>query len=150
GSSRIPLVTQLLSADLNRPVAIDTDPTTAIALGAAQLARPTPAVAPAGISGKPPAVDPPPPTEQPEPPSLTAIPLHVTPAELPWRRARSRRVRQMALAGVLALMTAVGVALVPFLTARSDASPPASSGTSPSNAPAAPETGTPSDDAASP
>jgi molecular chaperone DnaK len=154
GSSRIPLVTQLLSADLNRPVTIDTDPTTAIALGAAQLAPPIPASAPEPL----PASDPEPPaptqpsvrTEQPGPPSLTAIPLTVGSAELPGRRDTSRRVKQLAIAGALALITAAGVASVPFLAAHSDASPPATPQTSPASTPAAPDPGTPSPDAAGP
>ncbi|MGH3549024.1 MAG: Hsp70 family protein, partial [Pseudonocardiaceae bacterium] len=41
GSSRVPLVAQLVSAELGRPVAIDADPKAAIALGAALCALPT-------------------------------------------------------------------------------------------------------------
>ncbi|HET9255414.1 MAG TPA: Hsp70 family protein, partial [Pseudonocardiaceae bacterium] len=148
GSSRIPLVTQLLSAGLSRPVAVDADPTTAIALGAAQLALPIPATAAA--PQELPAADPPSPAGQPQPPSLTAVPFDVEPAGLQRRRARSRRVKQLILAGVMAVMTAVGVTLVPFLTAHSDASPPASPGTPPSSPPPAPGTGTPGENAASP
>ncbi|GGM33891.1 hypothetical protein GCM10012275_01620 [Longimycelium tulufanense] len=47
GSSRIPLVAQLVSAALGRPIAVDADPNTAVALGAALAAggdRPAPAV----------------------------------------------------------------------------------------------------------
>ncbi|MGH3779527.1 MAG: Hsp70 family protein, partial [Pseudonocardiaceae bacterium] len=40
GSSRVPLVAQLVSAELGRPVAIDADPNAAIALGAALCALP--------------------------------------------------------------------------------------------------------------
>ncbi|PZS16467.1 MAG: Hsp70 family protein, partial [Pseudonocardiales bacterium] len=40
GSSRVPLVAQLVSAELGRPVAIDADPKAAIALGAALCALP--------------------------------------------------------------------------------------------------------------
>jgi hypothetical protein len=43
GSSRIPLVAQLVSAELGRPVAVDADPKTAIATGAALAISPRPA-----------------------------------------------------------------------------------------------------------
>ena len=42
GSSRIPLIAQLVSAGLDRPVAVDADPKNAIALGAALAATPGP------------------------------------------------------------------------------------------------------------
>jgi actin-like ATPase involved in cell morphogenesis len=42
GSSRIPLVAQLVSAGLDRPVAVDADPKNAIALGAALAVSPGP------------------------------------------------------------------------------------------------------------
>jgi molecular chaperone DnaK len=153
GSSRVPLVAQLVSAELGRPVAIDADPKAAIALGAAFFALPT------GTTAADLAVDPPaqgdavlePPTvvaestvagiaqvEIPQRPSLTAIPLDVEPAQLHWRRANSRRVKQVALAGVLALITAAGVASVPFLTSRSGPNPQADAGTPASSAPLAP------------
>jgi actin-like ATPase involved in cell morphogenesis len=45
GSSRIPLVAQLVSAELGRPVAVDADPKTAIATGAALAISPSPAAA---------------------------------------------------------------------------------------------------------
>ena len=38
GSSRIPLVAQMVSAELGRPVAVDADPKHAVALGAALAA----------------------------------------------------------------------------------------------------------------
>ena len=43
GSSRIPLVAQVVSAGLGRPVAVDADPKNAIALGAALAISPAPA-----------------------------------------------------------------------------------------------------------
>ncbi len=43
GSSRIPLVSQLVSAELGRPIATDISPTTAVAIGAAQILEPQPA-----------------------------------------------------------------------------------------------------------
>ncbi|WP_018332925.1 Hsp70 family protein [Actinomycetospora chiangmaiensis] len=42
GSSRIPLVAQMVSEDLGRPVAVDTDPKTAIAVGAVLTIAPRP------------------------------------------------------------------------------------------------------------
>ncbi|MGH3635530.1 MAG: Hsp70 family protein, partial [Mycobacterium sp.] len=48
GSSRIPLVAQMLSAELGRPTVVDTHPEHAIALGAATFAAQAP-VPPAGI-----------------------------------------------------------------------------------------------------
>ncbi|HZE03277.1 MAG TPA: Hsp70 family protein [Pseudonocardiaceae bacterium] len=168
GSSRIPLVTQLISAELGRPVAIDADPKAAIALGAALSALPTPTTAPdapseGDIGYRPvdggavteaaalaagselPATTP---AEVPQRPSLTALPLDVEPAELQWRNARSRRVKQVVLAGALAVFTVAGVASVPFLTSRSGPIPPANAGTSTSSTPAAPNVpvpGVPSD-----
>jgi molecular chaperone DnaK len=153
GSSRVPLVAQLVSAELGRPVAIDADPKAAIALGAALFALPTDTTA-ARLAGDLPAqgdavLEPPTvlaePTvagiaqgEIPQRPSLTAIPLDVEPAQRHWRRASSRRGKQVALAGVLALITAAGVASVPFLTSRSGPSPQADAGTPVSSAPPAP------------
>jgi molecular chaperone DnaK len=46
GSSRIPLVSQLVSDELGRPVAVDADPKTAIAMGAALAISPQPVQAP--------------------------------------------------------------------------------------------------------
>jgi len=153
GSSRVPLVAQLVSAELGRPVAIDADPKAAIALGAALFALPT-GTTDADLAGDPPAqgdavLEPSTAlaestvagiaqVEIPQRPSLTAIPLDVEPAQLHWRRANSRRVKQGALAGVLALITAAGVASVPFLTSRSGPNPQADAGTPASSAPLAP------------
>jgi molecular chaperone DnaK len=163
GSSRVPLVAQLVSAELGRPVAIDADPKAAIALGAALFALPTDTPA-ADLACEPPAQGdavPAPPTvltesnvsgfaqvEAPQRPSLTAIPLDVEPAQLHWRRASSRRVKRVTLAGVLALITAAGVASVPFLTSRSGPIPQADAGTPAPSAPLASKA--PAADAASP
>ncbi|MBV9161461.1 MAG: Hsp70 family protein [Pseudonocardiales bacterium] len=163
GSSRVPLVAQLVSAELGRPVAIDADPKAAIALGAALVALPTDTTA-ADLACDPPAQGdavPAPPTvrtesqvpgfaqvEAPQRPSLTAIPLDVESAQLHWRRASSRRVKRVTLAGVLALITAAGVASVPFLTSHSGPIPQANAGTPAPSAPLAPRTS--AADAASP
>jgi molecular chaperone DnaK len=61
GSSRIPLVSQLVSDELGRPVAVDADPKTAIAMGAALAISPQPAARPAPVAA------PPPPMQQPRP-----------------------------------------------------------------------------------
>ncbi|MGH3866983.1 MAG: Hsp70 family protein [Pseudonocardiaceae bacterium] len=160
GSSRVPLVAQLVSAELGRPVAVDADPKAAIALGAALSALPTDTTA-ADLVGDPPVQGdavPEPPAEStvagftqaqtPQRPSLTAIPLDVDTAQLHGRRARSRRVRQVALAGVLALLTLAGVASVPFLISRGGPSPQADAGTPAPSGPLAPRA--PASDAASP
>jgi molecular chaperone DnaK len=131
GSSRVPLVAQLVSADLGRPLATDADPKATIALGAALSALP-PDTASAGIPLAVPVPATPgsttatgsdlPATPQaviPPRPSLTAIPLDVDTAQLQWRRASTRRVKLVALAGLLALVTVVGVATIPFLSSRS-------------------------------
>ncbi len=144
GSSRVPLVAQLVSAELGRPVAVDADPKAAIALGAALSALP-PDITAEDLAGDPPvraeAVPEPStvapestvagrtPAQTPQRPSLTAIPLDVDATQLHGRRARSRRVKQVALAGGLAFFTVAGVASVPFLISRSGPSPQADAGT---------------------
>jgi molecular chaperone DnaK len=146
GSSRVPLVAQLVSAELGRPVAIDADPKAANALGAALSALPTPAtdIAPDATQGAAEAVAEPiaPIVDRMEAqprPSLTAIPLDVEPAALQWRRSRSRLVKRAAVAGALSLIAAGGVAAVPFFTAQSDPVPQAAAGTpAPTPAKAAP------------
>jgi actin-like ATPase involved in cell morphogenesis len=60
GSSRIPLVSQLVSDELGRPVAVDADPKTAIAMGAALAISPQPVTArPAAQGNGAPQVRPP-------------------------------------------------------------------------------------------
>jgi molecular chaperone DnaK len=75
GSSRIPLVAQLVSEQLGRPVAVDADPKNAIAKGAALSLAPQPASAPAGgppmQPGPPPAR---PPRMAPPPPGAPGMP----------------------------------------------------------------------------
>jgi actin-like ATPase involved in cell morphogenesis len=167
GSSRVPLVAQLVSAGLGRPVAIDTDPKAAIALGAALSAPPTDTTDTLGsdttgtdlacdatvereiVAAEPPGFV----SESNVPvftqgdalqrPSLTAIPLDVEPAELQWRRASSRRLKRVALAGALALLTAAGVALVPFLTSRNGLLAPVDAGSPAPSTPLVPGTPAP-------
>jgi actin-like ATPase involved in cell morphogenesis len=105
GSSRIPLVTQLLTAELSRPIGTDPHPQHTAALGATRLARPaapvrTPATAPdppdPGTPGQP---------DDPGPsPVATAEPEPVPPAApvaSAWRRAR-----RLALVGLVAVTVA--------------------------------------------
>ncbi|MGH3692719.1 MAG: Hsp70 family protein [Pseudonocardiaceae bacterium] len=160
GSSRVPLVAQLVSAELGRPVAVDADPKAAIALGAALLAAPTapdvhPTAEPPDRHDPPAEPDPPTlaPTSLPERPSLTAIPLDVETADPETRRTNARRVKRITFAGALALVTAAAVASVPFLTAHSEPTPPANAGVPPPGAPpaaGAPELATSSPAAANP
>ncbi len=76
GSSRIPLVAQLVSEQLGRPVAVDADPKNAIAKGAALSLAPQPAAAaPVGGPGMPPAAPPArPPRMAPPPPGMPGMP----------------------------------------------------------------------------
>lgn len=74
GSSRIPLVAQLVGAELGRPVAVDAHPKHAIALGASWLAsgaHRSPAPPPPATAPPPPAMAPPPGATAP-PPGATA------------------------------------------------------------------------------
>jgi molecular chaperone DnaK len=138
GSARIPLVAQLVSTELDQPVTVDADPATTIARGAATLAARTVGL-PTVITGRaaeprdalPPAhpADSP---QQPPPPSLTAIPFDVTPVVVQQRRMTSRRVKQAALAGSLALLAAA--ASVPLLMSRSNPAPQAVTGPAASTA----------------
>jgi actin-like ATPase involved in cell morphogenesis len=75
GSSRIPLVAQLVSEQLGRPVAVDADPKNAIAKGAALSLAPQPVAAPAGAPAMPPAAPPArPPRMAPPPPGMPGMP----------------------------------------------------------------------------
>ena len=152
GSSRVPLVAQLVSAELGRPVAVDADPQAAIALGAALSALPTdvhqsPDVAEMGnadvarmTSGQPAAGDTsdgamrgaqPTSVHIPPRPSPSAIPLDIEPDQSPWQRIGSRRISQAA--GVMALAVAgIGVAAL-LLTSQTDSPAPAGAGSSTSS-----------------
>ncbi|MGB8960774.1 MAG: Hsp70 family protein [Pseudonocardiaceae bacterium] len=145
GSSRVPLVAQLVSAELGRPVAVDADPKAAIALGAAvsalpavsdsaqadraqpDTARPDPAplqssaVAAAGLAQPAPAV-------VPQRPAMTSTPLDVEPVQPGWRQFGSRRSTRVAAAVFVALVAVGGVALVPFLASGSAPAAPAQVG----------------------
>jgi molecular chaperone DnaK len=150
GSSRVPLVAQLVSAELGRPVAVDADPEAAIALGAALLAAPDvptisdpsdhelPTESPAQFTETNLPI--PSPVHLPERPTLLASP-RTEPGESEQPGSNSRRTKQVAFAAVLALGTAAGVVSVPFLIAHSDPNSSKIAGTVSSSA--APAPGTP-------
>ncbi|MGH3998616.1 MAG: Hsp70 family protein, partial [Pseudonocardiaceae bacterium] len=145
GSSRIPLVAQLVSAELGRPVAVDADPTAAIALGAALSAYAAQtdefdthgadilpdAAVPAEVGTQPTVTlagfDVPERSqvEPPHRPSLTAIESD----DVESRQTRSRRVTQLAAAGLLAIVLAGGAVAIPALSARSGPTAPADANT---------------------
>jgi hypothetical protein len=81
GASRMPLVSQLVGAELGRPVAVDAHPKHAVALGAAQLAAA--AIAPPAPPAPPPAPSAPPPAPPAPPPAPPAVPPAVLPAAAP-------------------------------------------------------------------
>ncbi|MEY2453826.1 MAG: molecular chaperone DnaK [Acidimicrobiaceae bacterium] len=94
GSSRIPLVGEMVNADLGRPIALDTHPKHAVALGAALTAapEPVPITAPAPVTVLPPPA--------PLPPPLLATP--------PQPAVGPKRPTPAVIAVVVALMLAVG------------------------------------------
>ena len=108
GSSRIPLVGQLVGARLGRPIAVDARPKDAICSGAARVAMAaapslTPLVAPAAAPGSPLAAQPGPPLEA---PGGTADPPPPAPDRDP--AARTRRSIAAALATVI-VAAAIGI-----------------------------------------
>jgi actin-like ATPase involved in cell morphogenesis len=101
GSSRIPLVSQVLSARFGRPLAIDTHPKHAVALGAARLAG-----AAAGQTVAPPTpapTAPPPPTAVPPPPVPVAAGVPAT--------GGSKSKLPLVVGIVVALVAAVALGL---------------------------------------
>ncbi|MDQ3989803.1 MAG: Hsp70 family protein, partial [Actinomycetota bacterium] len=105
GSSRIPLITQLVSAELGRPVAVDADPKTTTATGAALTITPPTMTTPVTQAAElleneaPPIVERPP-TDFAEP----DIPRPRTEAE------RHRRTRTLLLAAAVSAVAMVGLA----------------------------------------
>jgi hypothetical protein len=150
GSSRIPLVAQLLEAELGRPVVVDPEADTAIVLGAALCAVPAGALDANGVTM---AVDVEPahpaaapdgpgstefqacaPTKQElaqqapshhEPPWLVAAALDVDSPDAEWRRATSERLTRFAAAGTFALVLAAGAVSAPFIMTAHRAADPA-------------------------
>lgn len=136
GSSRMPLVAQLLSAELGRPVAVDLDPQAAIALGAAVSGLPAGSLCPVepaitsmdlksdlavpstvGVTGVAGSGAPEPATTQ-LPPWVIATPPDVEPSDVHPRQSRSPRFMKYAAAGLLALVLAGGAVAVPLLTSH--------------------------------
>jgi molecular chaperone DnaK len=138
GSSRMPLVAQLLSAELGRPVEVDPDPQAAIALGAAVSGLPAGSVCAVetGIattsmqheSGLPvpttvgvtsdAGFDVPKPATTQLPPWVSAAPPEAEAFDVEPRRSKSPRFTKYAAAGLLALVLAGGVVAVPLLTSH--------------------------------
>ncbi|NKQ53162.1 Hsp70 family protein [Amycolatopsis sp. K13G38] len=140
GSSRIPLVAQLVSAELGRPVAVDIHPKNGVALGAAALAsarvqpeRPTEVVTPA---------EPPPATGTKVMPAAAAAFGAGAPAPVLGKAAKTgtdegrvNKRRRGVLAGITALAVA---AIVGIAVAVSNASTPSGgSGPAPATPPPA-------------
>src|SRR5437899_449379 len=106
GTSRIPLVAQMVSEDLGRPVAVDAHPKHAVALGAALTAAST---AGQGAVTPPvePAVVPPPPPMAPSPsPDAPVVALQA------GSSAPARSRRGLLVAAVVALVVVIGAAVV--------------------------------------
>ncbi|WP_314324532.1 Hsp70 family protein [Paenarthrobacter ilicis] len=103
GSSRIPLVAELISAELGRPIAVDADPKSSICLGAALAGTPyqeevveEPVAAAAAPAGRPP---------------VRRRPASGTPGMAkPGRHAARPRVRLAASAAVAVAALAIGTA----------------------------------------
>ena len=121
GSSRIPLVAHLVSAELGRPTSVDTHPKHAIALGAAAVGAETAAAAAAAAAAAPVRLTPPPAAGQPRPagpsapaprtpapalaPTLAAAPALAAPAS---SRHRSLRPRRLLLVSALLIAALAG------------------------------------------
>jgi actin-like ATPase involved in cell morphogenesis len=107
GSSRIPLVGEMVNADLGRPIALDTHPKHAVALGAAITAAPEPAPVTAALpvtASLPLPLPPPPPAPLPPPLLATPPPLQPPPTgTTPARRGLSPALLAAIIVGVLAL-----------------------------------------------
>jgi hypothetical protein len=131
GSSRIPLVAQMLAAKLGRPVAVDPDAQTAVALGAALSALPAgtvqiddatevdvdPAIPVPAPVAKANSQNPEPAAQalSHEPPWLTAAARDLDSPDAHWRRASSERLARFAAAGLFALVLAGGAVSAPFI-----------------------------------
>jgi molecular chaperone DnaK len=122
GSSRIPLVAQLVSAAFDRPVAVDADPKNAIALGAALSVSPRPESWPAAnIPPVPPSAQPAPaqmPTARTEPlsplgdPPRPPVPSLASSVSPPLSTGGARRPAVVFGAGGLLVAAAIGAALL--------------------------------------
>jgi molecular chaperone DnaK (HSP70) len=106
GSSRIPLVARLVSAELGRPTSVDTHPKHAVALGAALVGADTAGSAP--VRRTPPPADQAGPTEEPAPVPHAAdtlvLPSSAIVPELVPDSPRPGRLREHRLAVVIAVL----------------------------------------------
>ncbi|QUQ63286.1 Chaperone protein DnaK [Kutzneria sp. CA-103260] len=129
GSSRIPLVTELLSAGLGRPVAVDADPKATVAIGAALSASLDTVVEPVPAMVARTVVDM---TAPPSRPSEPDIPLH-----LPIPAGRQRRiVRPKMFAGAAGLAVAAMAGGALFYSAQtSDLGPSPAQAATPGTSP---------------
>jgi molecular chaperone DnaK len=117
GSSRIPLVAEMVSSSLGRPVAVDAHPKHTVALGAAMLAagvQPTPAAVSPQPVGTAPAQPAPPSPPAPRRPAARATPP--VPASAP----PPKKKRRGALVAVAVLVIAAGAAGAFFLLSGGD------------------------------
>ena len=99
GSSRIPIVAQMVSAELNRPVAVDADPKFAVASGAALAA------ARARAAATPPALPPPPPAAPVVEPAVAAPAFSSVESSAPDGGGSGRR--NLLLAGGLVAVAVI-------------------------------------------
>jgi molecular chaperone DnaK len=162
GSSRVPLVARLLSAELGRPVAVDGDPQAAIALGAALSGRPAgtahlvsadPASftadtsVPAGGITSFAGADVPEPAQSELPPWLTPTPPEAEPAEVSGRQWSSRRFPRFTVVRLLGLVVLGGAVSVLFImTAHRGPTPAAPAIPAPAPAPRVPMAQNPAPD----
>ncbi|MGI9003785.1 MAG: Hsp70 family protein [Pseudonocardia sp.] len=148
GSSRVPLVAQLVSAELGRPIAIDADPKTTIAAGAALTAAPASVqneIATAtrflgGDAETPQDGGAPWPDSAPvRPAATTSAPALATDERDEPDRSPVQRLRFAAAAGVLAIALIGAAALVPMTSTGASESATGEAGASESAVnPAAP------------
>ena len=103
GSSRIPLVGQLVAAEFGRPVSTDANPKLAVALGAALTTTPRPQIASAATAA-----------------AMAATPTRSAPIVTPWEPSAAQRApnRNAVLVGAAALVVLV-VLVAAFLVTRS-------------------------------
>jgi actin-like ATPase involved in cell morphogenesis len=106
GSSRIPLVAQMIADQIGQPVAVDAHPKDAIALGAAMSVSAAPAAPPVPAEPTTAPIAPPAarPSDAPEPA------VEVPPTEVPDPGRPRRKPRRAILAGAAALVVVAAVA----------------------------------------
>lgn len=116
GTSRIPLVAQMVTEDLGRPVSVDAHPKHAVALGAALAGLPEPAT----VVAPPPAAEPPPtpvvesPPPPPPPPVPTAAPAPPpsSPDPVPAPSSSPRNNRGILVGALVALVVLIAAAVL--------------------------------------